>query len=263
MNLCTNAGHAMRDAPGRLSIALEDAVLDAESVRTQPDLQPGRYACLTVTDTGHGMDAETLKRIFEPFFTTKPQGEGTGLGLSVVHGIVREHQGALRAWSEPGKGSTFKVYLPAHELSIPVAEENVVSLQRASGERILFVDDESALCVAARMILERIGYKVTIHRDPFAALSEFQLRPQEFDLVVTDLTMPGMTGIELAGRMLEIRADVPIVLASGYAGTITAEQVRGMGLRDLLTKPMTPAALTAAVQAALPVKAARAQVARQ
>jgi PAS domain S-box-containing protein len=251
MNLCTNAGHAMRGAPGRLTVTLENAVIDSDAVRTQPDLRPGRYACLTVSDTGHGMDPETLKRVFEPFFTTKAQGEGTGLGLSVVHGIVREHQGALRAQSEPGKGSTFKVWFPAHELSLPAAEETVTTLKTARGERILFVDDENALCVAARLILERVGYKVTIHRDPFAALSEFQLRPHEFDLVVTDLTMPGMTGIELASRMLETRADTPIVLASGYTGTLTAEQVRDLGLKDLVTKPMTPAGLTAAVQDAL------------
>ena len=205
------------------------------------------------------MDEATLERIFEPFFTTKAPGQGTGLGLAVAHGIVREHQGALRAASEPGRGSTFEIYLPAHELSGPLAAEELAALPRAGAEHILFVDDERALGRASQLILEQLGYRVTVHLDPFAALREFELNPHAFDLVVTDLTMPGMTGIELARRLLDVRGDVPIVLASGYPSELTVEQARALGLCDVVAKPMTPAVLTAAVARAI----ARAAAARQ
>jgi CheY-like chemotaxis protein len=234
-----------------LRLVLEGVQLEAQALAELPELQPGRYARLSVEDSGHGMDGPTLKRIFEPFFTTKGAGEGSGLGLAVTLGIVREHQGALRAVSEPGNGATFSVYLPAHEWSTQEVSDDLQALPRASGERILFVDDERALCESSKLVLENIGYAVTTHDDPQLALREFTQRPQAFDLVVTDLTMPGMTGVELARSLLQIRAELPVLLASGYGGGFTVEQVRAMGLRDMLSKPLTPRALSAAVQKTL------------
>ena len=252
LNLCMNAAQAMREGPGKLTVLLEPVMLDAEATAGLPELQPGKYARLSVRDTGHGMDEATRKRVFEPFFTTKPIGEGTGLGLAVTHGIVRDHQGAMRVISAPGKGATFMVYLPAHEWSTPATRsEAAAELPVARGERVLFVDDEPALCASSRMLLEHVGYRVTTHRDPLGALNEFEQRPGDFDVVVTDLTMPGITGVELGRQLLRIRPDIPIVLVSGFGGGWTLEQARAVGLRDLLQKPLSPQALMSAVQRAM------------
>ncbi|HKO93456.1 MAG TPA: PAS domain S-box protein [Polyangiaceae bacterium] len=252
LNLCTNAAHAMQGAAGgqgKLGVRVE--TLTCELASEVPGLTAGRYVRLTVSDTGHGMNAETRQRIFEPFFTTKAPGEGTGLGLAVVHGIVRDHEGVVRVESELGRGTKFQIYLPAHDWVEAGVDEGLSVHSPGKGERILFVDDETALCDGWRSVLERIGYLVTTFTNPLLALEAFRRSPRDFDLVITDLTMPHMTGTELGRRILELRPTLPILLVSGSTGSLTGEEVRALGLRDLLTKPVTPSALAVALRRTL------------
>ncbi|WP_175414743.1 PAS domain S-box protein [Nibricoccus aquaticus] len=251
MNLCTNSAHAMRDRPGRLSVVLERVTVDAALVRAQPELREGSYARLTVSDTGSGMAPGVLKRVFEPFFTTKAPGEGTGLGLSVVHGIMQDHEGAVTVESELGKGTTFRLYFP-EQIGV---EEAVTAggspMLRGKGERVMFIDDELALCDSTRQLLDKLGYRTTALSSPVAALERFREAPGDFDIVITDLSMPFMTGVDVGKEMLALRPELPVVLASGFSGTWTAEKVREQGLRDLLIKPLTAAALSAAIRRVL------------
>ena len=253
MNLCSNASHAMRDRPGHIEVGLHAFETDPQFLLQHPDMQPGKYARLVVTDTGHGMDPSTLKRAFDPFFTTKAPGEGTGLGLAVVHGIVNDHKGYIYAQSRLGAGTRFDLFFPA------CAAPPVDSVQgpdqseaaRGQGEHILFVDDEPKLAKIASRVLERLGYRVTSFCCPLEALDDFRAHPESYDLVLTDLNMPGMMGIELAQKLLQIRPDVRILLATGFSGAWTSEEVKKLGLTDLICKPLTPAGLTEAIDAAL------------
>ncbi len=247
INLGTNAAHAMPEQGGILTLRLEAAAIDTNGVdpdSPQPpsDLRPGLYARLTVSDTGTGMDEVTKERIFEPFFTTKVPGQGTGLGLSVVHGVLRSHDGAITVVSELGRGTTFCLYFPQtteQASSKPVAP--VVAPVRAvgSGQRILYVDDEEALVYLTTRVLERLGYRVTGRSDAKQALAEFRADPMQFDAVVSDLSMPGMTGPELARAILATRPDMPIVLTSGYIRDEDMKIVRELKIRDLVLKPNT------------------------
>lgn len=251
MNLCTNAAHAMRDRAGKLEVRFQAVQVDAATSAGVRGLRPGFYAALTVSDTGHGMDADTLKRSFEPFFTTKGPGEGTGLGLAVVHGIVEDHDGAITVESRVGEGTTFRIFFPEHVmLEIPTAAAPAESA-RGKGERILFLDDEKMIADSACKLLEHLGYRVSEFTDPQAAMTAFERAPGEFDLVVTDLTMPKHTGIEVARRMLAVRPDLPVLLASGYSGTWTLDKIRPLGLRALIAKPLTSSGIAAAVRKAL------------
>ncbi len=251
MNLCTNAAHAMRGKPGRLRVQLERFEARPDLALLYPELRPGPYLRLTVSDTGHGMNKEIRRRLFEPFFTTKGPGEGTGLGLSVVHGIVRDHDGAIRVESEVGFGTTVHIYLPALEAEAPDAESRFGGLVHGQQERILFVDDEPALGLAVARMLRKLNYQVTVQSDPYLALEWFRNQPDQIDLVITDLTMPGMTGADLAAALRAIRPAVPILLASGFSGTYTPERVRDMGMNGLLQKPISLQDLSRAVQEAL------------
>ena len=252
MNLGTNAAHAMRERTGTLAIRLEPVRLGpAECAALSRGLRPGAYACLSVADSGQGMDAATLKRIFEPFFTTKGPGEGTGLGLAVVHGIVEDHDAAVSVQSRPGEGTTFRIYLPEHATLVQTAAAEPAALPRGRGEHVLFLDDERMITDSVRVLLGHLGYRVTPHTDPQAALAAFQADPAGFSLVVTDLTMPHITGIEVARQMLAVRPDLPVLLASGYSGTWTPESLRALGLRGLIAKPLSSAGLAAAVRQAL------------
>jgi CheY-like chemotaxis protein/two-component sensor histidine kinase len=239
MNLSTNSAYAMRDNGGRLEIALERFEADAEFARIYPPLRAGPCVRLKITDTGCGMDAATVERIFEPFFTTKPVGHGTGLGLSVVHGIVQNHEGAITVYSEPDKGTTFHLFFPA--AARPGAEpiKPATSSPPGRGQRILFVDDEPAITSFARRMLERIGYAPTICSGAPEALAAFQGAPDEFQAVVTDLTMPQMTGLELAAQLHQLRPSLPIILITGYAGTVDAAQAHETGIRHFLAKPFS------------------------
>ena len=183
------------------------------------------------------MNAATQRRIFEPFFTTKAPGEGTGLGLSVVHGILKNHDGAITCDSQPGEGTLFNLYFPVFETEPTVPDDEAAPIPRGRGERILFVDDEAPLVNVCQQMLTRLGYQVTAHTQPGAALAEFAQAPGAFDLVITDLNMPGMSGLELASKLLEHRPGLPIVLTTGYSATLTPATARALGLRELLPKP--------------------------
>jgi len=251
MNLGTNAAHAMRERGGELTLRVELCVVDDELVRRRPDLRSGRYVRIAVKDSGQGMDEATQKRIFEPFFTTKKQGEGTGLGLAVVHGIVRDHDGAIAVESRVGAGTSVEVFLPEHIGEPSAIQSSPSALPRGHGERILVVDDEEALCVSLTHLLSRLGYQVTAKTRPEAALELFSQAPEEFALVLTDLTMPGMTGLELAQQLLAIRPSARVALMSGFSGTWTPASVRTLGLVDMLLKPLSAAALAQGVASAL------------
>lgn len=252
MNLGTNAAHAMKDGAGRLTVRLDSRDVTPGFARSTVRLRPGPHVVLTVSDTGGGIPREMLGRVFDPFFTTKAPGEGTGLGLAVVHGVMQAHEGEVFVSSTPGKGTTFELYFPAHEQ--PAESEEPCPgdvLSPGSGERILFVDDEAPIMLVCKAILERLGYRVEGTVDVLAALETLSAAPGDFDLVISDLTMPGMTGVDFARRVREIRADLPIILATGFNATLTAERVRELGVSELLLKPLSMQALASSVRRAL------------
>jgi PAS domain S-box-containing protein len=244
LNLATNSAHAMKQKGGVLDISLSAIEVDEEFATRNPDLKPGPYVRLTVSDNGHGMDARTLERIFEPFFTTKPQGEGSGLGLSVVHGIVKSHEGAISVYSEVGRGTTFNIYLPdAKDSDSSQTERLTRSLPRGDGEHVLFVDDEPSLIDIGKRMLERLGYQVTIANSGSAALEMIRSRSKPVDCIITDFTMPDMSGIALARECRAHIPTTPIILMSGYCGVLTDESLRAQGIQELMLKPFTPHAL--------------------
>ena len=251
MNLGTNAAHAMRDRPGQLKVTLNRRVVDESQARLQHGLHPGAYVRLTIGDTGHGMDESTVARIFEPFFTTKGPGEGTGLGLSVVHGIMENHDGAITVSSRPGEGTVFELYFPEYAGSMSASPEQDERSPRGSGESVLLIDDEKPLGEAMRNTLQRLGYLVTAFTDPIDALNRFRLAPQAFDLLVTDHTMPHMTGLDVIQEVHRIRKDLPVVLVSGLSGTWTREKLRGFNIGELVAKPLDFASLAQAVRRTL------------
>ncbi|MFP5212352.1 MAG: PAS domain S-box protein, partial [Acidobacteriota bacterium] len=251
MNLCTNAAQAMEEK-GILDVSLTGLSLSAQelSMLTLHTLAPGSFARLRVSDTGHGMSTATLLRIFDPYFTTKAVGKGTGLGLAVVHGIVQRHGGEIRVWSELGQGTTFDVYLPLAEQSLqPDSDASLSPLQGT--ERILFVDDEPMIAEIGARMLKRLGYRVTAMSDPEEALSLFTADPQGFDLIVTDYTMPQLTGTELAVEMMKIRPDISVILCTGYSERVTPEMALQMGIRGFVMKPVERNVLARLVRAVL------------
>ena len=237
INLCTNSAHAMREKGGVLELSLVGLELDADAVAQYPDLTPGAYVALSVSDTGHGIDPEIIDRIFEPYFTTKGLSEVTGMGLGVVHGIVKRHGGMITVQSKLGKGTTFHVFFPMIQSEvIPKAE--VSAPLRTGNERILFVDDEKALVDMVIQMLERLGYKVIARTSSIDALEVFRAQPDKFDLVITDQTMPNMTGAELSKELMRIRPDIPIILCTGYSELITEDKAKSMGIREFVMKPL-------------------------
>jgi PAS domain S-box-containing protein len=237
LNLCTNAAHAMREKGGRLSVSLDDACLDSEMVNQFPDLTPGVYLELTVSDTGHGMDESTLEHIFDPFFTTKEVDEGTGMGLAVVHGIVKSHKGAIDVRSVPGEGTTFRIYFPAMQAAISSRCEMQTEIMRGE-ERILFVDDEETATHVVKDMLEHLGYTVVVETSSARALQTFRRKPENFDLVITDYTMPHMTGDELALRLRRIRPGMPVIVYTGSNNKAKEEHAGEMGVSAFVLKPM-------------------------
>jgi PAS domain S-box-containing protein len=237
MNLGTNAGYAMARTGGRLWVRLEEIRLDEEFTRLHTGLRPGDYLKLTVGDTGQGIDPENLTKIFDPFFTTKPKGEGTGMGLSVVHGIVTGLGGLITVDSAPGKGARFQVYLPALQEAGPVRAAEAGPLPTGR-ERILFVDDEPFQTDMLKHLLGLLGYRVETRNTAAEALALFGQNPRGFDLVITDMVMPEMTGDELAVRLLAIRPDLPIILATGYSQNITEAKAVAMGIKAFALKPL-------------------------
>jgi CheY-like chemotaxis protein len=250
MNLCTNADHAMREKGGVLEVKLEDVELDADFTAAHPNIKPGAYINLTVSDTGHGIPPGVLERIFDPFFTTKEIGEGTGMGLSVVHGIVGSYGGAITAYSEPGQGSTFKVYLPIIERRKEPEIRTEESISTGS-ERILFVDDESVLVDMGKQILESLGYDVITRTSSIEALELFKAQPDRFELVITDMTMPNMTGDDLAQELMHIKPNIPIILCTGFSATIDEQKARAMGIRAFVLKPIVKREIAATIRKVL------------
>jgi PAS domain S-box-containing protein len=236
MNLCTNAAHAMRARGGILSVGLSEVEADSSFVSSHPGLRVGPYVCLAVSDTGHGMDAAVMKRIFEPYFTTKGTGEGTGPGLAVVQGMVRGCGGAVTVYSEPGQGTTFRVYLPRIERETAPEPPRVEALPTGD-ERILFVDDEKAIVDLGGRMLKSLGYDVVAKTSSLEALGTFRAQPDAFDLVITDMTMPAPTGMDLAKELMAIRPDIPIILCTGFSDLINATQAKEAGIREFVMKP--------------------------
>lgn len=239
VNLATNAVHAVGPAGGLIEFRLSGLDVEAELAATLPGLKPGRYARLLVTDNGCGMDRATLDRIFDPFFTTKPVGEGTGLGLATVQGIVKSHDGAITVYSEPGRGSTFLLYFPAATGGAPATAEDATDPPRVHGGHVLHVDDDPDIAFLMRRWLERLGYKVSSYTEPQEALAAFEASPMAFDVVVTDLTMPGLSGLQLAARITERRSDLPVVVISGYVRPEDQDNARRAGARAVILKPNT------------------------
>jgi PAS domain S-box-containing protein len=241
MNLATNAADAMaKQSVGVLEVRSEPVIVDADLARTTPELHDGSYVRLSIRDSGCGMEKATTARIFEPFYTTKPLGEGTGLGLSVVHGIMKTHGGAITVYSEVGKGTVFQLYLPAAEEAAKESQiEKTQEDFRGHGERVLYVDDEEPLVFLMSRMLTQLGYNVTGCTEPQKALETFRSGPEDFDVVVSDLSMPQMSGIDLAREILQTRPGMPILIASGYIRPEDNEGVRSLGLPDLLLKPDT------------------------
>jgi len=237
MNLCTNAHEAMREKGGILEVNLTTVDLGVHEVAKYPDLKPGLYLKLSVTDTGCGMNRRTVERIFDPYFTTKEKGQGTGLGLAVVHGIVANLGGTIDVYSEPGEGSTFHVWLPRVDTGQKGDMETPEPPAKGNG-RILLIDDEETLVDSRQEMLRHLGYDVVTKTSSVEALELFREQPDRFDLVITDMTMPSMTGDELAKELMGIRSDIPIVLCTGFSERITKEEAEKVGIKEFLMKPI-------------------------
>jgi two-component system cell cycle sensor histidine kinase/response regulator CckA len=250
LNLGTNAAHALEGRSGSIDIRVEGITLDEASARSDLNLRPGRYARVVVSDTGHGMDAATRRRIFEPFFTTKPAGQGTGLGLSVAHGIMQAHEGAIVAHSELGKGSRFELYFPcARGVAAALGTtENAGPASEGDGHHILYIDDDEAQVFLIKRMLERWGYRVSAYLEQREALAALLAGEPRFDLVVTDFNMPGISGLEVARAIREARPDLPVIVVSGYITDELRAQADAAGVRELISKPHEVEELRDAVQ---------------
>lgn len=247
MNLLTNAYQAIDETEGIISIELRETAFERED-SGRGGLGPGRYALLSVSDTGCGIEPEVIGSIFEPYFTTKKQGKGTGLGLAVVYGIVKEYQGDIRVYSEPGKGTTFNVFLPVCEDEATIAAVETGERFPRGSERILIVDDEEAIIEFESQILGRLGYRITAHTSSTEALKTFKLDPEAFDLVLTDMSMPHMTGDQLLREIHEIRPELPVIVCTGFSERMQKENAAAMGVKAFLMKPVSISDLAIAIR---------------
>jgi PAS domain S-box-containing protein len=252
MNLCTNAYHAMKSAGGTLNVSLTAVAIQDHDVQSFPEMNPGNYLKLSIADTGCGIPPDVINRIFDPYFTTKPTGEGTGLGLSTIHGIVKDHGGNIKVYSEVGIGTTFHVYLPTAEATVETVVEKAEQLPMGSG-CILFVDDEKSLIDIGRDLLGRLGYRVETRASAIDAIEAFRADPQKFDLVISDMTMPKMTGDEMARQIRAIRPDIPIILSSGFSERIHSQATEAIGINAVLMKPVIFADLAHTVHRVLKI----------
>jgi PAS domain S-box-containing protein len=237
MNLVINAFHAVEPTGGTISVRLKE-IFYSQADGAAHDLASGAYAMLSVTDTGTGIDPATMDKIFDPYFTTKTKGRGTGLGLATVYGIVKAHGGDIRVDSEVGEGSCFRVYLPVLEISEPLEMETQSQPLPTGTEHILLVDDEASVVHLEKQMLERLGYRTTGFTDSRDALTAFEMAPSRFELVITDMHMPELTGLQLAEKMIAVKPDLPVILCTGFSERINREQIGAMGIRDLLMKPV-------------------------
>jgi PAS domain S-box-containing protein len=250
MNLCTNSAHAMGDTSGILNVELSNEDLNLKKAAQYPELNPGPYVKLSISDTGHGMDSATLDRIFDPYYTTKEQDKGTGMGLAVVHGIIKGHGGFIRVQSKPGKGTRFDILFPVMGRQMESETEELKALPTGN-EHILFVDDEETLIDLGKSMLKKLGYRVETRIRPDEALEAFGAAPHKFDLVISDMTMPGMTGDSLAAELMKIRSDIPVVICTGYSEKIDEQRARDLGIKGLVMKPFTIRSLSRTVRDAL------------
>ena len=237
MNLITNAYHAVEPGGGKISVVLKEIVLDG-SHEFAETYEPGRYVLLTVSDTGTGIDPAVMNKIFDPYFTTKEKGRGTGLGLATVYGIVKKHGGSIKVYSEVGKGSIFSIYLPVSEKSGTVDAEKKGFPLPTGTEHVLLVDDERVIVQLEKQMLEKLGYPITCFTGSVDALSAFKADPSHFDLVMTDMNMPDLTGLQLAEALSLIRPDIPIIVCTGFSERINRKKAHAMGIRGFLMKPV-------------------------
>ncbi|SDS54596.1 PAS domain S-box protein [Opitutus sp. GAS368] len=251
VNLCTNAQHAMREHGGLLEVALAVVALPEEGSESKPSLPAGRYVCLRVADNGHGMDGATLQRIYEPFFTTKAVGDGTGLGLAVVHGIVESHRGAIAVNSHPGQGTTFRLFFPVHDDQPAQPVKPAIATASGRNQHIVFVDDEMPIAEVAKVMLPRLGYRVSVFNNPRDALDYVRENAADIDLLMTDFSMPDMNGIDLIRAAAQIRPGLPAVLLTGYGRPIDSRAAVGLNIRETINKPFTMGNLAGAIQGAL------------
>lgn len=250
MNLFTNAVHAIGDNAGTITLELDDFMVDEEFTRTHPDIIKGKHVILRVSDTGSGIDHEVLDHIFEPFFTTKSHGKGTGLGLSVVHGIVKNLGGIITTYSEVGKGTVFNIIIPCTQRDDSILHKDEL-LPREGTERIAVVDDETAITTTMQSILTNLGYSVKSFTDSMEALRALETNLDDFDLVITDYSMPRITGLEIAKRLKEKGADIPIILTSGYLDKNIEDAARNTGIAEIIIKPINTYQLTDAIHRVL------------
>ena len=239
MNLCTNAYHAMEQTGGILEIVLTNYELSHDELQNHPERHPGAFVMLSVRDSGQGISPEIKDKIFEPYFTTKEQGKGTGMGLAIIHGIVESYGGFITCETEFGKGTVFKIYFPAINQQKVIDDKAVEQTSNGKNEHILLVDDEDMLADLGKSMLESLGYRVTTRTNSLDALATFHDNPDLFDTVITDQTMPGMTGLKLARRILEIRANIPIILCTGYSNIVDEKRAKECGIKEFVMKPMT------------------------
>jgi len=251
MNLCTNAKHSIGAEIGTLIVSLSEVqVTDSSCIVDCPQIAYANYLDLAISDTGCGMDELTRSKIFDPFFTTKEKGKGTGLGLAVVHGIVKQHKGEITVSSRPGQGTTFHIYLPVSKEKED--SENVLIQEIPHGsERIMLVDDEAMIVQVIQRMLKDLGYVVTIFTSSTEALKAYTKTPDNFDLLITDMTMPEMTGTVLAGKLLALRPDLPVILCTGYNETIDAEKATSFGINEFIMKPVENHTLAKVIRQAL------------
>jgi PAS domain S-box-containing protein len=250
MNLCINASQAMEDTGGILEVNIEITTLEAGEIKNFIDLAPGKYLKMTVSDTGPGIAEEIINRIFDPYFTTKEMGKGSGMGLSIVHGIVQNHNGAISVDTKPGKGTTFSLLFPVLDEKIKIKTETIDEIPRGH-ETILFVDDEKSITDMTQKMLRHLGYKVETSLNPLHALDLFQSKSDTFDLVITDMTMPQMTGAKLAKKLMEIRSDIPVIICTGHSSLIDEEKAIQFGIAGYVMKPVSMSTIAKAIRKVL------------
>jgi CheY-like chemotaxis protein len=250
MNIMTNAYHAVEASSGRIIVTLHETSPASDALQDIA-LSVDQYALLSITDSGHGIPADLMDKIFDPYFTTKEQGKGTGLGLAVAYGIIKEHKGEIQVCSEVGKGSTFNVYIPLMDKQVVTNTIGDSALSPTGKEHILLVDDEEPIALLEKKMLEQLGYQVTMHIHSPEALEAFRAEPDVFDLVISDMAMPSMTGDQLAMELLAIRHDIPIIISSGFSERLNNGRGTKIGIKDFLEKPFLKSKLAKTVRKVL------------